>query len=68
MTNEERQVLAHVVVDPDAWLAHAVSTFGAAAAHAALAAKVERWRGDHAAAAAQPGYKTRAEHEAEKAA
>ncbi len=64
MTNEQRAVLAHVVIDPDAWLAHAVATFGEEKAAEMLAEKVERWQPDYDAAVALPGYKTRAEREA----
>lgn len=61
-SNEERAVLAHVVVDPDAWVAHALATIGAAA----VAAKIKRWRPDYLAAVERDGaeYKARAERDA----
>lgn len=63
LSDRERAVLAHVVVDPDAWLAHAEAEFGADRARAALDAKVARWAGacDAAVAAQGEAYRTRAE-------
>lgn len=66
MTADQRAVMAHVVMDPDAWLAHAVATFGEEKAAQFLDEKVERHRDAYEAAAAQPGYQTRAEREAEE--
>lgn len=63
MTAEQRAVLAHVVVDPDAWYAHAVSHFGAEIAAQHLAAKVARWMPDYEPKASAVDYKTRAERE-----
>jgi len=63
LTANERAVLAHVVVDPDAWWTHANSV-GKVDAEAALAAKVARWQSDYDAAVAAGGYQTRAEREA----
>lgn len=60
MTAEQRAVLAHVVLDPDDWLAHAVATFGEERAAQMLQAKVGRWKPSHDEALAKPGYKTRA--------
>lgn len=61
MTDDQRAVLAHVVVDPDAWYAHAVKHFGADLAQKHLAAKVARWRPHYEGAKQQAGYKTRAQ-------
>lgn len=66
MTPEQRAVLAHVVVDPDAWYAHAVSFFGQALADKHLAAKVARWTPDYEAAQAKGGYQTRATRDIEE--
>ena len=65
MKPEQRDVLAHVVADPDAWWRHAVATFGEGPAVLHLEAKVARHRAEYTKAAAQPGYKPRAEREPE---
>lgn len=59
----ERAVLAHVVIDPDAWWAHVQATFDEKRAEAALSEKVERWRPSYVAAAKLPDYVGRAERE-----
>jgi hypothetical protein len=64
MTNEERNTLAHVVVDPDAWLSHAVSVHGQETATQHMEAKVARWKDAYEAASALPGYQSRAQREA----
>jgi hypothetical protein len=71
LTDRERAVLAHVVVDPDAWWSHCCSCDGtngqrAIDCEAALAAKVARWSGEYDTAVAQPDYKTRAVRQAEE--
>jgi hypothetical protein len=63
MTNEQREVLAHVVLDPEAWEAHAIETFGAERAAEMLAAKVARWRGNYEAAKVVANYKPRRKRE-----
>lgn len=65
LTDEQRAVLAHIVIDPDAWLAHAVDTFGPDAGERFLAAKVAGATPDYLAARAALGadYRTRAERE-----
>lgn len=63
MTNEEKAVLAHAVIDPEAWYAHAVASFGEEVAKRHLAAKVARWKPEYEAESVKPGYKTRAERE-----
>jgi hypothetical protein len=65
MTNEQRAVLAHVVIDPDAWEAHAVSTFGPERAARATAEKVARWKPSYDRAKDSPDYKPRAERPAQ---
>ncbi|MFH1738901.1 MAG: hypothetical protein ABIH23_07815 [bacterium] len=57
---EDKAVLAHVVVDPDAWVAHALATVG----DKAVKAKIEKYRADYLANKDLPGYQTRAEREA----
>ena len=65
LSKEDREVLAHVVVDPDAWLAHAVETFGEEQATVFLAQKVDRWNPEYLAQKDLPNYKTRIERDAE---
>ena len=59
LTDEERSILAHIVVDPQAWADHAEVTVGAAA----VLNKIEKYRAAYKAAktAEGPRYKTRAE-------
>lgn len=63
MTNHQRAVLAHVVIDPDAWLANATSTLGPAFAAEALEQKVARWQPEYLVASANPAYASRAGRE-----
>ena len=65
---EERNILTHVVVDPDAWLAHAVATFGKEVAIKHLKSKVDRWKPVYITESAKPDYKNRAERDAIEAA
>lgn len=62
LTQEQRAVLAHVVNDVDAWVAHALATVG----EKAVEDKVARHKGAYtqAKAALGAGYKTRAERDA----
>ena len=66
MNEEQRLILAHVVVDPDAWLTHAQSTFGEEAAQVFMEQKVERYRSDYESKSALSGYKNRAQRDAEQ--
>ncbi len=59
LTKEDRAVLAHVVVDPDAWVKHALETVG----EWAVKSKIEKYRESYLAEKDKPGYKTRAEKE-----
>lgn len=62
MTEPEREVLAFVVVDPDAWYEHVLKTFGKERAEELLRAKVAtHWSAYKIARAGD--YKTRAERE-----
>jgi len=63
---EDKAVLAHVVVDPDAWLAHAVEARGEEQAVKDLAAKVARWKPEYEKAKERFDYKTRVERDAEE--
>ena len=67
MTNDQKAVLAHVVVDPDAWYQHAINTFGQEQADQFLEKKVERHRADYELESQKSGYKNRAEHELDEA-
>ena len=59
---EDKAILAHVVIDPDAWASHALSTVG----EGAVAAKIEKYRADYLAKKDLPGYQTRAERQADE--
>jgi len=60
LTLEGKAVLAHVVVDPDAWVEHALKTVG----ESAVKAKIERWKPEYLAQKDLPDYKNRAERDA----
>ena len=64
LTDHERCVLAHVVVDPDEWWEHA-TRWAKIDEEAALAAKVARWKPGYDGECHQPDYKTRAVRETE---
>lgn len=61
LTDYQRSVLAHVVIDPDAWANHAIETVG----EQAVIEKVERYASEYEADKATLGaaYETRAERE-----
>ena len=59
LSKEDIAVLAHVVIDPKAWVDHALATVG----EEAVAAKVEKYRADYLAKKDLPGYQTRVERE-----
>lgn len=60
LTARERAVLEHVVVDADAWWAHANNT-AKIDAEEALALKVRRWSASYDTASRGGGYQKRAE-------
>ena len=64
LTDEQRAVLAHVVVDPDAWVAHAEAEVG----ENAVTGKIARHSAAYDAAVALPEYKNRVERDAAEAA
>ena len=64
LTENERCVLSHVVVDPDEWWEHATN-WAKIDEEAALAAKVARWKPGYDEECHQPDYKTRAGRETE---
>jgi len=61
LLKEDKAILAHVVIDPDAWVAHAVTVVG----EWAVTAKIEKYRSKYLARKDDLGYKTRAKVEAE---
>ena len=64
LTDNERAVLAHVVISPDDWVAHANTATNIADPAAALQEKVSRWQAGYDVAKGRGVYKTRAEREA----
>ena len=60
LTSEERSILAHVTVDPDAWAAHSLAFDPSGKS---LVAKIAKYRADWLAKKDLVGYKTRAERE-----
>ena len=64
LTAKQWAVLAHVVVDPQAWIDHSVKTFGEETALKHLEIKVEEYRAAYESAVNLPDYKTRAERDA----
>jgi len=65
MNNEQKLILAHVVVDPNAWYQHSINTFGQEKADKFLAEKVARHRSDYEEAVKKPDYKNRFERDQE---
>uniref|UniRef100_A0A6M3ILS9 Uncharacterized protein n=1 Tax=viral metagenome TaxID=1070528 RepID=A0A6M3ILS9_9ZZZZ len=63
ISDEDRAVLADVVVDPDAWVAHALTIPNG---ELAVWAKVLKYRPAYLAKKDLPGYKTRAERDEEE--
>ena len=59
---EDKAILAHVVIDPDEWVEHALATVG----EQAVTAKIEKYRADYLLKKDLPGYQTRAEREADE--
>jgi len=64
LTDHDRAVLAHMVVDVDAWVAHAEAEVGVNA----VTEKIARHSAAYDAAAALPGYQNRVERDAAEAA
>lgn len=59
LTQEDRAILAHVVVDPDTWADHASAVIG----DWAVTEKIKKSRADYLAKKDVIGYKTRADRE-----
>ena len=66
MNDRQRTILAHVVIDPQAWYDHGVATFGQEKADIFLAQKCRRWEGEYERSRKDTNYKTRAEREGVK--
>jgi len=60
LSGEDKAIIGHVVIDPDAWVDHAIVTVG----EEAVTAKIEKYRADYLAKKDEKGYQTRAEREA----
>lgn len=60
----DKAILAHVVTDPNVWVAHALKNGG----EASVKAKIARWRADYLTQKDDPSYMTRAERDACKSA
>lgn len=63
LTEEQKNVLAHMVVNPEEWYAHAVSVFGAEIAERHMVAKVARWNLEYESKRFLPNYQSRAERD-----
>jgi len=61
LSKENKAILAHVVIDPDAWVEHALATVG----EWAVIAKIAKYKPDYLAQKSKPEYKTRAERKLE---
>ena len=58
LTTEEKNILGHVVIDPDAWWVHCENVFKGDPEEA-LSAKVSKWKKSYEDAVAAGGYKAR---------
>lgn len=59
LTQEQFNILAHVVVNPQEWADHAESTIG----EGAVLAKIAKYEADYLAKKDLPGYQTRVQLE-----
>lgn len=64
LTQDQIDVLAHMVIDPAQWYADAISNLGPENAAVALQQKIDRWRPEYEAQKVSPEYKNRAERDA----
>ena len=60
LTKVEKAILAHVVVDPDAWVEHAVKTVG----ESAVMSKIYKWKPTYELEKAKPNYMGRVARDA----
>ena len=61
MTQEEKNILSHVLIDPDTWVTNALATVR----EEAVTAKIEKYRVDYLSKKDDPNYKNRADRDAE---
>ena len=66
MTPRQRAILAHVVMDADAWYAHAVEHFGQRLADDFLRQKCARWEPEYDRESKRPNYRNRVQREADE--
>lgn len=59
MTNEDKAILAHVVINPDEWITHAIATVG----KQAITDKINKYRESYLAEKDTTGYLTRKQRE-----
>lgn len=59
MTEEDKAILAHVVINPDEWVAHAIATVG----EQAITDKIIKYRESYLAEKDTLGYLTRKQRE-----
>jgi hypothetical protein len=59
LSEEDRAVLAHVVVNVDEWVGNAIAVVG----ETAVTEKIDAYRAEYLQAAQLPGYKVRAERD-----
>lgn len=63
LTEEQFNVLAHVVIDPNAWYEHVCNRYDEVSARIMMEQKVSKHSAAYKEAASKPGYKTRSELE-----
>jgi hypothetical protein len=61
ITDDDRAILAHIVIDPDAWVEHASTVVG----EWAVTAKINKYRNAYLSQKDKSDYKTRAIREIE---
>ena len=65
LTQEQKDVLGHMVIDPQVWADHAESHFGAEKGRECMLAKVARHKPDHDKCLSEGNYKNRVVRESE---
>jgi len=66
MNNEQKLIIAHVVVDADAWYQHAINNFGQEKADQFLKEKVAKHKSSYEEAIKKPNYKNRSQRDIEE--
>lgn len=62
ISKEDKAIIGHVVIDPDAWIAHALKEVG----EWAVTAKIDKYRDAYLKEKVKPDYKNRAVRQAEE--